>query len=333
MIPFEITRRFPTEASCIAYFRELKENKGLICPTCKGTAFYWREKYIAHDCKSCHYRITLRSGTVMESSKLPFHYWLYGMFMMTFPTKSFSAKDIQFHLKHKRYEPIWAMLHKIRAAMGVHDNKYRLKGMVEVREICFNTQKTSQAATETGCTYSTKHTTKNLVSRQTKAQRSGSGSMTSKPECMVKVMTSIGQGSKNAKSGQNDTAFYKVRMFVIQEGVIQRSKSEMEPVALITTSGRFAFNAMKTMSPQLPETENDHIPKSKSVPWTRIMTWNAKRNIHGIHHNVLSSYLQRYLDEFTFKINRKALKAEWFEHLVSLSVENTWYDKQKYKSG
>lgn len=332
MIPFEITRRFPTEASCIAYFRELKENKGLICPTCKGTAFYWREKYISHDCKKCHYRITLRSGTVMESSKLPFHYWLYGMFMMTFPTKSFSAKDIQFHLRHKRYEPIWAMLHKIRAAMGVHDSKYRLEGVVEVREICFNTQKPNQSATETRCA-SNKHTAKNLISRQAKAQRSGSGRIASKPQCMVRVMTSIGQGSKNAKSGQNDTTLHKVRMFVTQEEERQRHKSKTEPAVLITTSGRLAFNAMKTISLQLPGTENNHIPGNKSVPWTRIMTWNAKRNINGIHHNVLSSYLQRYLDEFTFKINRKALKAEWFEHLASLSIENTWYDKQKYKSG
>ena len=62
------------------------------------------------ECKQCGHRTTLRSGTVMQSSKLPFQYWFLAMHLLTSTKKSFSAKEIQRQIGHKRYEPIWAMV-------------------------------------------------------------------------------------------------------------------------------------------------------------------------------------------------------------------------------
>ena len=58
---------------------------------------------------------------------------------MSSTKKSFSTYEIQRQLAHKRYEPIWAMMHKIRSAMGTRDNKYLLKDSVEVDEGFFET--------------------------------------------------------------------------------------------------------------------------------------------------------------------------------------------------
>jgi hypothetical protein len=87
----DIAKKFPTEESCIAYFKAEKEKKGIVCRGCGSTEFYWSKIYYSHDCKVCKYRTTLRSGTIMESSKLPFHYWLYAMFLMTMTKKGISA--------------------------------------------------------------------------------------------------------------------------------------------------------------------------------------------------------------------------------------------------
>ena len=53
---------------------------------------------------------------------------------MSVTKKGFSAKEIQRQLGLKRYEPVWAMVHKLRKAMGNRDSRYTLEGMIEFDE-------------------------------------------------------------------------------------------------------------------------------------------------------------------------------------------------------
>ncbi len=70
----------------------------------------------------------------MENSNLPFQYWILCIELMTLSKKSFSALEMQRMLRHKRYEPIWFMMHKIRRVMSKRDEKYQLKGCLEFDE-------------------------------------------------------------------------------------------------------------------------------------------------------------------------------------------------------
>jgi hypothetical protein len=54
--------------------------------------------------------------------------------LMTLSKKSFSALEMQRMLGHKRYEPIWFMMHKIRRVMSKRDDQYQLKGTIELDE-------------------------------------------------------------------------------------------------------------------------------------------------------------------------------------------------------
>jgi len=73
----------------------------------------------------------------MEASNLPFRYRLMAIHLLTSTKKSFSALEMQRQLGHKRYEPIWAMLHKLRIVMGNRYDRYTLKGLVEVDDAFF----------------------------------------------------------------------------------------------------------------------------------------------------------------------------------------------------
>ena len=53
---------------------------------------------------------------------------------MTLSKKSFSALEMQRMIGHKRYEPIWLMMHKIRRVMSKRDEKYQLDGCLEFDE-------------------------------------------------------------------------------------------------------------------------------------------------------------------------------------------------------
>ncbi len=71
------------------------------------------------------------------------------MFLMSTTKKGFSAKEIQRQLGLKRYEPVWAMVHKLRKAMGNRDARYTLEGMIEMDEGYF-TFESSEVEQEKG---------------------------------------------------------------------------------------------------------------------------------------------------------------------------------------
>lgn len=66
----------------------------------------------------------------MEHSKLPFRYWIATMFLLTSTKKSFSTEELCRQLGHKRYQPIWEMVWKLRDVMGKHDGRYQLTAQV-----------------------------------------------------------------------------------------------------------------------------------------------------------------------------------------------------------
>ena len=113
--------QFPDEASCKQKFKEYRDHVGVVCAKCGGKDHYWKKDKEQYECKSCKTRTTLKSGTVMHKSKLPFRYWFVTMHLLTATKKSFSAKEIQRQLGHKRYHPIWHMVHKLRQSMGKRD--------------------------------------------------------------------------------------------------------------------------------------------------------------------------------------------------------------------
>lgn len=131
---YDFTNTFPDEDSCRSYFKEVREKNGMICPRCGKVHYHWLENKRVYHCNECGYRWSLRVGTVMEGSKLPFRYWFVAMHLLTSTKHSFSASEIQRQLGHKRYQPIWGLVHKIRSVMGQRDGKYTLCSNVEVDE-------------------------------------------------------------------------------------------------------------------------------------------------------------------------------------------------------
>ena len=121
-------KKYPDESTCIEGFKLKRLEMGVLCKKCGHSEHYFRKTDLKFQCKKCGFRLSLRSGTVMENSKLPFQYWMICIELMTVSKKSFSALELQRMLGHKRYEPIWFMMHKIRRVMSKREGKYKLNG-------------------------------------------------------------------------------------------------------------------------------------------------------------------------------------------------------------
>ena len=122
----EFSKRFPDEESCEKYLYERRVAQGVVCSKCGNTHQYWDKSGKCWRCAKCGHVTTLTAGTVMHGSKLPLLYWFTAIHLMTATKKTFSALEMQRQLGHKRYQPIWEMMHKLRSVMGIRDDRYKL---------------------------------------------------------------------------------------------------------------------------------------------------------------------------------------------------------------
>ena len=136
---FSFTANFGSEEACRLHFKEESDKIGVQCK-CGSKEHFLIKSVWSYECKKCRSRTSLRSGTIMQSSNLSFLNWYKTMFLMAATKKGFSSKEIQKQLGLKRYEPVWAMVHKLRKAMGNRDARYTLEGMIEFDEGYFTVE-------------------------------------------------------------------------------------------------------------------------------------------------------------------------------------------------
>jgi len=122
----EFVTKYPEEKTCKEKFKELRDNKGLLCPKCGFDDHYWLSTREQYKCKNCGHRIPMKSGTLLHSSKLPFRYWFIAAQLVISSTR-FSTVELQKMLGHKYYSPVWIMLDKVKKSLVYYENYYKRK--------------------------------------------------------------------------------------------------------------------------------------------------------------------------------------------------------------
>jgi transposase-like protein len=293
--------QYPDEAGCRAKFKEYRERQGVTCPFCGHKEHYWKQDKECYECKKCGKRQGLRANTVMHGSNLPFRYWFIAIHLLTSTKKSFSAAELQRQLGHKRYEPIWYMLHNLRSVMGKRDEEYSLSGVIELDEGFFSTETD--------------------VEEKDKPVKRGRGSQKkSKVLAMAESQPVKGQ---TTKSGKPRKVGY-IKMLVIEDlksGTITPLVEEnVSKESVIDSDNSTSYNQLKEI---VKEHNPRVIPKTevgKVLPWVHIAISNAKRMLLDIFHDIRAEYLQNYLNEFCYKFNRRYLGEILFDRLLIAAV-------------
>lgn len=290
-------RRFPNEQSCKEHFIKQRLNQGVVCKKCKSTQHYWLPSKNQFQCKACSFRTTIRSGTVMEASKLPFMYWYATIHLITNTKKSFSAIELQRQLGHKRYEPIWAMLHKLRLVMGQTDAQYYLSNEVELDEGFFSNSDSKESKK-----------TAVLVAAESISLSKSETKKKHKPDRKAKFlkMSVLENRSKQA-------IFYEVSKMIKQS-------------TTVLTDGHHVFKNIKDLNLNHERyVMKDKRDVPKVFPWVHIAISNFRKILVGIHHGIKSAYLQNYINEFCYKFNRRYLNENLFDNLIFNSAKFCWY--------
>uniref|UniRef100_UPI004048AEA0 IS1595 family transposase n=1 Tax=Flavobacterium sp. TaxID=239 RepID=UPI004048AEA0 len=311
-------KKYPDEASCIEGFKNKRLELGVICKNCNHTEHYFRKKDLKFQCKKCGSRVSLRSGTVMENTNLPFQYWMLCIELMTLSKKSFSALEMQRMIGHKRYEPIWLMMHKIRRVMSKRDEKYQLKGCMEFDEGFFERVDNKDFIAEK----------KENGEEKTKPNKRGRGS---ERQTKVLVMVESEPSIKAPKKGKPNRKVGYLKMVVMEDLKAESINKEVEKAidknATVLTDGYTGYAKLKEKITKHKVVVEPNKAKSAVIfPWVNRTISNAKKILLGIHHNCMNDqYMQNYLDEFCYKFNRRYFGDKLSDRLMIAALETTWY--------
>jgi len=305
--------QYPDEVSCRLKWKAFRDKQGVECPKCKGTAHYWKKDKESYECKNCGCRQSLRSNTVMHGSNLPFRYWFAAIHLLTSTKKSFSASELQRQLGHKRYEPIWLLLHKLRSVMGKRDEQYQLSGIIELDEGFFTTEISEEEK-------------KNPLKRGRGSQR--------KSKVLVMAESTPVEDDRQTKGGKPRKVNY-IKMIVIPD----LKADTITPLVEENVSCKSVIDSDDSTSyTDLKDVVQEHNPQviakedvGKVLPWVHIAISNAKRQFFNIYHQLDSLHLQNYLNEFCYKFNRRYFGENLFDRLMLASV--SYKNEFRYNGG
>jgi len=301
----EFMKSYPDEESCKTAFKQYREREGVICKKCGNQSHYWKKKREQWECKQCSYRTTLKSGTVMQNSKLPFQHWFMAMHFLTSTKKTFSAKEIQRQIGHKRYEPIWAMIHKIRSVMGLRDSQYTLGDEVELDEGFFEVV--------------------SITRDKSKPLKRGRGSER-QSTVLVSVESKPALEDFNPKKHKTNKRVKYIKMKVIhslkKEKIADNVLSMVDKGSKIVSDGSNSYNDLH----ENYDLDSKVVAKKEIntiLPWVHKSISNAKRLLLDVHHRIDDDFLQSYLNEFCYKFNRRHFD-DLFDRAMVAAVSYRW---------
>jgi len=301
--------QFATESACRLYFKSQRESKGIVCRKCGGIHHYWIDSLNRWQCKDCRKSISLKCGTVMENSNLPYKTWLWGIYFSTLTKKGFSSLEMQRLLGHSRYESVWLMMHKIRVMMGARDEKYKLDKFIEMDEGYFPA-------------YRKKENNDGLVSVPAKE-------LDRNVTAIVAVSATPLSGVESKEGRPNSIPHY-IKINVVEAlakiDIEYETKKMVSKNATVMTDGKTAYKVLENIAKKHKSVVvKDKTEVSKIFPWVHIAISNVKKKILGLHHSVKDIYMQNYLNEFCYKFNRRKQGKDLFHSFLNIATSYPWY--------
>ena len=260
--------RFASEEACREYLIRLRWPGGFVCPRC-GSRKGWPTQRLLVVCAACGRQASATAGTIFQDSRKPLTLWFRAIWCVTGPKTGASATTLQRALGIGSYKTAWTWLHKIRRAM-VRPGRERLRGEVEVDE-------TFIGAPEEG-RHGRRMIRKTMVA--VAAEKDGRG---------------IG----------------RIRMRRVSDGSAQSLhpfiRDSIEPGSLLVTDDWQGYASLDGYRRRIKPIAPSGRTASEVMPRVHRVVSLLKRWLMGTHQGAVShEHLDDYLDEFTFRFNRRA---------------------------
>jgi len=280
----EFEERFSSEEACREYLFHLRWPDGFVCPRC-GLGAAWHTNRDLYRCGSCDYQGSVTAGTIFQDTKKPLRLWFRAMWYITSQRQGVSALGIQQVLGLGSYRTAWMWLHKLRAAM-VRPGRDNLSGTIEIDEAYIG---------------------------GVKPGKRGRGAL-------GKTLVLVAVEDKNSRIG-------RIRLRQVSDASAKSLTTAVTecvaPESMIRTDCWKGYGNLSQLGFTHHAVRHDAHVGENLLPMVNLVVSLLKRWLVGTHQGaVRPSHLDYYLDEFTFRFNRRTSRSrgKLFHRLAQQAV-------------
>ena len=290
----ELEEKFSSPDACRNYLTSLRWPNGYVCSRCGGSES-WSMSNGLILCAGCRRQQSVLAGTIFQDTHMPLPMWFRAMWYVCAQKNGVSALSLQRALNLPSYNTAWLCLHKLRRAM-VRPGRERLSGEVEVDEAYVGAE------------------------REGKRGRGAFG----KKIVFVAVE-------------KNGGTMGRIRLACIPDvsgaTLGQAIRETIEDGAAICSDGWKGYSGLSkagyihtVTGKSIEELAEDILPKCHLVI-SLLKRWM----LGTLQGNVGSDHFQDYLNEFTFRFNRRSSRSrgKLFYRLAEQSVATRPNDRSK----
>ena len=269
----DMMKVFNDEQACIDHITAIRWRGGAFCPHCGSTRVYHFKDSRSHKCGDCRKRFSIRVGTIFEDSKLSLQKWLIAIYLVTSHKKGVAsttlAKDLGITQKSA-----WFVLQRLRHAAKTRSFNKHLSGDVEVDETFIGGKEKNKHA---------------------KDRKGGTQGGAGKPVVLgmlerggdIRAMHVPNLQSRNVKAVINEHVERGSYVHTDEHRSFRGLGDQFEHVSVNHSAGDYV---------------RDYFIHTNGIEGA----WSLfKRQIIGIHHWISVKHLSMYLDEMTYRYNRR----------------------------
>ena len=280
----EFEAKFSTEQSCRDYLAKIRWPNGFVCPRgCKGKA--WEQKNGLFRCSGCDLQTSVTAGTLFQDTKVPLQLWFRAMWQITSQKYGANALGLQRVLGLGSYRTAWSWLHKFRRAM-LRPGRDRLSGIIQVDETYLG------------------------------AKKSGKRGRGAYGKALVVIMAEL-----------NGRAIGRIRLRKVDDASAASLEDAVtkavESGATIETDGWRGYNGLTELGYWHEIIRYNSVVGDDLLPCCHRIAGLLKRWLGGtLQGSVSQKHLEYYLDEYTFRFNRRKsrYRGKLFYRLVEQAV-------------
>ena len=276
---------FPDEAACLEYLSLIRWPDGYICQRCGGRDA-WKMSGGLYRCRDCRYAGSVTAGTLFEGTHKPLRLWFLAIWYVVNQKNGVSALGLHKALGLGSYHTAWEWLQKLRKAM-VRPGRDRLHGIVEMDETLIG------------------------------GIHEGRLGRSDPRKAQVLVAAE-----------EVDGCIGRIRLACIPDAsgqtLLANTLEMVEPGAAIRTYGWRDYNVLPDHGYIHEPCAHKNANEQDATPAAHLVASLLKRWLLGTHQSAVShEHLPYYLDEFTFRFNRRTScsRGKLFYRLIEQALQ------------
>lgn len=262
----DFLREFPDDNACLIWLKEYRWPNGIYCKNCEEvTEHHLMKTRKSFSCQTCGHHVHPTAGTIFHKSRTSMTLWFYTAYLMAQTRGGISAKQIE-RETGVTYKTAWRMCNRIRKQL--EENFSPFDGDVEIDESYFG--------------------------GKMKGGKRGRGS--ENKTAVLGIIERKGKLEVRTVSNVKGKTIYPIVKANVAKGT------------QIYTDEFKVYNALPAMGYKhatVPHADKIYVVGNAHTNTLEGFWSLCKNGIRGVYHSVSATYLQDYLNEYSFRYNHR----------------------------